>query len=217
MKPLLSSIIASSLFLGIASSVEAVQLFGSRADFDLALGNSSRVTDTFSNPIPQDEILDLESGILSINNKEARFTDNSVFDGYYHNAVSDFDRVTSSVIVWQFPYAVQAFAVDLLDGFDATDTDSLAFFTTIDGDSWGFLFDPPNSFFGIVLEPQEEIQYFSLIAYSEGWDVFRFDNATLVKSVEHKEIPEPSIILGLILVGLCLPFLKKNDKKSPDS
>jgi len=83
MKPFLS-IIAASLFLGIAPSAQAVQVYSSRADFDLALGNSPRVTDTFSNPIPQDEILALDSGILSINNKEAKFTDNSVFAGYYH-------------------------------------------------------------------------------------------------------------------------------------
>ena len=212
MKPLLFSIIGSILSLGISSSVHALQVFDSRAEFDLALGNSPRVIDTFSNPIPQDEILDLESGILSINNKQAKFTDNSVFDGYYHNAVSDFDRATASTIIWQFPLFIQGFGVDLLDGDDSTDIDSLAFFTTINGNQWGFLLDPPNSFFGLILEPNEKIDYFSLFAYGEGWDVFRMDNAVFVETVdERKEIPEPSMVVGLILVGLSLPFIKKKN------
>ena len=210
MKPFLS-IIASGLFLGISSSSQAVQLFGSRADFDFALGNSPKITDTFSKPIPQDKILDLESGIISINNKPAMFTDNSVFDGYYHNAVSDEARSTASTIIWQFPFPIQAFGVDLFEGYDPTNNiDSLALFTIINGASWGFLFDPPDSFFGLILDPGEKIEYFSLFAYSEGWDVFRFDNATFAENVveEKKEIPEPSMVLGLVLIALCLPFLK---------
>jgi hypothetical protein len=211
MKPLLSSIIAL-ICLGIAPSVQALQVFDSRAEFDLALGNSTKVVDTFSKDIPQDEILDLESGILSINSQNPMFTDNSVFDGYYHNAVSDFDRSTSDTIIWQFPYLIQAFGVDLLDGDDPNDVDSLAFFTTINDTSWGFLFDPPNSFFGLILDQGEKIDDFSLFAYSEGWDVFRFDNATFVQTVEveeKQEISEPSIVLGLILFAFCLPFLKR--------
>lgn len=208
MKPLFS-IIASSLFLGLSSSAQAVQIFGTRADFDLVLGNSPRITDTFSKPIPQDEILDLESGIISINNKPAMFTDNSVYGGYYHNAVSDVDRSTSDTIIWQFPFPIQAFGVDLLDGDDPNDTDSLALFTTINGASWGFLFDPPDSFFGLILDPGEKFERFSLFAYGDGWDVFKFDNATFAENVEEKkEIPEPSMVLGLVLIALCLPFLK---------
>jgi hypothetical protein len=206
--------IALALLLA-PTAANAIQLFDNRLEWENALGStnlSNSINDDFSEEIPQDEILDLASGILSINSRPALFDDNSVYGGFYYNAVSDEDRATSDAVIWQFPFQIQAFGVDFYDGFDTQDTDSLAIYSDFGGDRFALLFDNSKPFLGFILEPQERTDYLTFFVNDVGWDVFRLDNVSFLGNVEIPGVFEPSMLLGLLCVGFYLPLKGYKDK-----
>ena len=212
-----NTIFLSSLALAlVAPSASAVQLFYDKAQWISALGSSynSTTIDTFSNPIRQNDILQLDSGVLSTNSQRPMFTDNSVFNGSYSNAVSVGDRSTAEFIYLEFPHKIQAFGVDLFDGNDRNDVDALGILSTF-GDSFlGFDFRSPNSFLGLIMTELEKTDYMSLVFTGQngGWDVFELDNLTFVKEVKKAEISEPPVVIGLGFVLLAIVSIPRKNK-----
>jgi hypothetical protein len=213
---MLKTIFLSSLALvSVASSASAVQLFYDKAQWIEALGSSynSAVIDTFSNPIHQNDILLLDSGVLSTNSQPPMFTDNSVFNGRYNNAVSVEDRATAEFIYLEFPHEIQAFGVELFDGSDRNDVDALGIFSTFGESFLGFNFHLPNSFLGLIMTEPERTDYISLVFTGQnGWDVFELDNLTFIEEVKRTKISEPSVVIGLGSVLLAIVLIPRNNK-----
>jgi hypothetical protein len=202
----------------------AFQVFNDRAAWNKAVGEQNlqrSVTETFSTPVRQNNILDWpESGIVSINSEDVvYFNDNSIKNGMYYNAVSDWQRGTSEIFILQLPKYIQGFAVDIYDGVGADgkfDVDELTMASTFGTTFRTVDFNKPSGFLGIVLDKGEYTDYLSFFSNAtEGWNSVRFDNLTFVPTSKDKptEIFEPSLVAGLFSFALLvsLTFRKPQD------